>query len=144
MMLPALDIPQPDDDVSSARHWEWLRRHELRIQHCTTCGTTRTPPTEVCHACAGTDVDWIRLEPAGEVFSWTRVWHPARDEYADRTPYLVVWVELADHPDCPRFLGNLVGDPLQEVAIGERVVGVFEDRDGGTILNWARVHGGAP
>jgi uncharacterized OB-fold protein len=135
--LPAIDIPRPDDPVSSAAHWGWLQKHELRVQRCTACGTTRNPPAEVCHACYATDTEWIELEPIGRIYSWTRVWHAARDELVGHSPYVVVWVEI-DHPDRPRFLGNLRGDPLQNVVIGDSVVGVFEDRPGGTLLNWSR------
>jgi uncharacterized OB-fold protein len=135
--LPALSIPSPDDAVSSAQWWGWLRRHELRVQRCVSCGVTRNPPSEVCHACAATAVEWLQLTPLGSVVTWTRVWHPVNDEMQGHTPYLVAWVEV-DHPDRPRFLGNLTGDPFQDVRIGDGVTGVFEDRPGGTILNWSR------
>ena len=137
MTLPAVEIPSPNDLISSAEHWGWLQKHQLRVQRCTSCGTTRNPPAEVCHACYSIDVEWIELPAAGRVFSWTRVWHAASDVLAGHTPYLVVWVEI-DHPDRPRFLGNVVGDPMQAVAIDDPVVGVFDDRPGGTLLNWVR------
>lgn len=135
--LPALFIPSPDDAISSAEHWGWLRHHELHLQRCTACGTTRNPPGEVCHRCYSTDSDWERLEPAGRVFTWTRVWHPVNETMKGHTPYLVAWIEV-DHRSRPRFLGNLLGDPLQDVQIGDEVTGVFEDRPGGTILNWLK------
>lgn len=135
--LPAAGIPSPDDPVSSAEHWGWLRRHELRVQRCSACGTTRTPPAEVCHACYAVASTWQPIPAVGTVFSWTRIWHAASDELVGHTPYVVVWVEI-DHPGRPRFLGNLLGDPDAPVRIGDAVTGVFEDRDGGTILNWER------
>ena len=136
--LPALSIPAPTDPVSSAEHWGWLRRHELRIQRCLECGTTRNPPAELCYACHGTATESIPLPLNGRIFTWTRVWHPIGEAFRAHVPYLLAWIEI-DHPDRPRFLGNIVGDPMQPVEIGDAVDGVFEDRDGGTILNWARV-----
>jgi uncharacterized OB-fold protein len=105
------------------------------LQVCTSCGQSRNPATEVCPNCQSTDSAWEPLPTEGTVYTWSRVWHAANDTVRGRTPYLLVWVE-ADHPDQPRFLGNLLGDPMQEVAIGQRVVGVFQDGPGGTVLNW--------
>jgi uncharacterized OB-fold protein len=61
----------------------------------------------------------------GIVYSHARVWHPVHPSLRDRVPYLVVLVELY-HADGVRLLGNLLGDPYQEVSIGRPVVGVFE------------------
>jgi uncharacterized OB-fold protein len=40
-------------------------------------------------------------------------------------PYIAVLVELP-HADGVRMVGNLLGDPTQEVVIGTEVEGVFE------------------
>jgi uncharacterized OB-fold protein len=40
-------------------------------------------------------------------------------------PYLVVLVELKE-PNTVRLIGNLLGDPRQQVSIGTEVVGEFE------------------
>ena len=135
--LPALFLPSPDDAVSSAQYWGWLRRHELRIQHCESCDTFRCPVTEFCHVCQSSRAAWVELRPEGSIYSWTRVWHPVHEAYVGHVPYLLAWVEI-NHPSGARILGNVVGDPLAEVQFGDRVVGVFEDRENGTILNWRR------
>ena len=54
--------------------------------------------------------------------------HPS---LADHGPYIVVLVELP-HADNLRMLGNLLGDPMQEIVIGSPVEAVFEDHDDGT------------
>ena len=64
--------------------------------------------------------------------------HGASDDLAGHTPYVVVMVEIDAHPDLPRVVGNLIGDLLEPVGIGDRVVGRFED---GTLLNWLRDEG---
>jgi uncharacterized OB-fold protein len=133
--FPGLPIPASEGDGVNAPFWSWLRRHELRLLRCSTCGLTRTPATPQCHQCYGRAADWVRVPAVGTVYSWTRVWHASTGGVVGRTPYLVVWVEV-DHPDRPRFLGNLLGEPLQDVTIGAPVVGVFEDYCGGTLLNW--------
>jgi uncharacterized OB-fold protein len=134
-----LDMPVPDlaGWQPSRQHWAYLEDHELRIQVCASCRRSRTPATDVCPHCHSTDVEWERVDPAGTIYTWSRVWHAANPSLADRVPYVLVWVEI-DHPDRPRFLGNLLGDPEQPLAIGDAVVGVFQDAPGGTVLNWMR------
>jgi uncharacterized OB-fold protein len=51
--------------------------------------------------------------------------HPA---LAAAVPYVVALVELP-HAGGVRMLGNLVGDPRVDVAIGTTVEAVFEDHD---------------
>ena len=128
-------VPDPDGPDPHQQHWHWIRQHELRVQACAACRHSRTPATEVCPRCQGTDSFWEPVPAHGTVYTWSRVWHPANEAVADRVPYLLVWVEV-DHPDRPRFLGNLLGDPLQPIEVDDPVVGVFQDGPGGTVLNW--------
>jgi len=62
--------------------------------------------------------------------------HPA---LKDQGPYLVVLVEFPD-ADGIRMVGNLLGDPQQEVSIGADVVRVFEHHREAdppfTLLQW--------
>jgi len=51
--------------------------------------------------------------------------HPALKNHG---PYLAVLVELP-HAGNVRMLGNLLGDPQQEVVIGAAVEAVFEPHD---------------
>jgi hypothetical protein len=50
-------------------------------------------------------------------------------------PYLIVLVELS-HADGVRMVGNLLGDPRQEVRIGSAVHASFEDHDGYSLVQW--------
>jgi uncharacterized OB-fold protein len=135
--LPA-DLAVPaGDDGPTAPYWAALREHRLTAQQCASCGTLQNPAEYLCHACHGTDLPWVELPATGRVYAWTRIWHPVHPALVDRVPYLVAWVEL-DHPGLPRFLGNLLGDPRQEVRAGDPVSGVFEDREDGTVLQWVR------
>jgi uncharacterized OB-fold protein len=56
-------------------------------------------------------------------------------------PYVVVLVELPDY-DNVRMVGNLLGDPFQEVDIGATVDAVFEPHDSAdppyTLVHWRR------
>lgn len=124
--LPAgLPIPVPENDGLSKPYWDGLRAGQLLVQRCTGCGTLRFGPEWICHQCHGFGYDWEAQTPSGTVYSWERVWHPVHPRLRERGPYLVVLVELAGTPGL-RMIGNLLGDAMQEVRIGSRVKGVFE------------------
>ncbi len=129
-----LPAPVPSADGLDAEFWSGARRAELMFQRCGKCGTLRAPEW-ICHRCHSFEVAWVPVAPRGVVFAWERVWHPVMPALADFGPYLVVVVELAD-ADGLRLLGNLLGDPLQDVAIGLPVEGVFEDHDEFTLVQW--------
>ena len=60
----------------------------------------------------------------------------------DHGPYIAVLVELP-HAGNIRMLGNLLGDPRQEVTIGSPVEAVFEPHDDAaasyTLVQWRMV-----
>lgn len=124
--LPAgLPIPVPEPDGLSTPYWSGLRENRLRVQRCSGCGTWQFGPEWICHHCHRFDPDWVEVAPRGRIYSWERVWHPVHPCLKEHGPYLVVLVELP-HAGNVRMLGNLLGDPRQEVAIGAEVEGVFE------------------
>jgi len=97
----------------------------LRIQHCSHCHTWQFGPEWLCHHCRRFDPEWQDIEPKGKIYSWERVWHPSHDALKNHGPYIAILVELPQAGNV-RVIGNLLGDPMQEVVIGAQVVGVFE------------------
>jgi uncharacterized protein len=137
-------IVTPVADTLDGPFHEGLLAHHLVVPHCAHCGTWQWPPEVICHHCHQFDVAWTEVEPSGVVFSWTRVWHPLRPPLAPIVPYLAVLVELP-HAGGIRLIGNLLGPGDQEVHVGDRVRGTFEDHDGDrpfTLLQWARTSRG--
>jgi uncharacterized OB-fold protein len=132
-----LPLPAPSPDGLDREFWEAARRHELVVQRCNACRTFQFGPEWICHACHSFDVGWQRVSGRGRIYSWERVWHPVHPALKDACPYLVVLVELPD-ADNVRMVGNLLGDPLQEVVIGAPVEAVFEDHPeaGVTLVQW--------
>src|SRR5947209_7583527 len=106
-----LPIPVVEPDGLSAPYWAGLRESRLRVQRCAHCHTF--------------DPQWIEIEPRGRIFSWERIWHPSHAALRQRGPYVAVLVELPQAGGV-RMVGNLLGDPMQAVAIGAEVEGVFE------------------
>ncbi len=141
--LPA-GLPTPaDDDGAAAPYWAGLREARLRVQHCAACGTWQAGGEWICHRCLAFDPAWQDVPAHGLIYSWERVWHPVHPVLQGFGPYLVVLVELP-HAGGVRMLGNLLGDPMQEVRIGAAVQGEFEHHTDVTpaysLLQW-RVRG---
>ena len=134
-----LTQPAPMRDGLDLPYWEGAREHELRVQRCSDCGTHQWGPEWMCHACQSFDVEWVAVKPTARIYSWQRVYHPVHPALADHGPYIVVLVELP-HADNLRMLGNLLGDPMQEIVIGSDVEAFFEDHDDGsppfTLVQW--------
>jgi uncharacterized OB-fold protein len=140
--LPAgLPGPAPDAEGLSAAYWEGLRHNRLLVQRCARCGTWQFGPEWLCHSCHAFDPAWVEVAPTGRVFSWERVWHPVHPALKAHVPYLVVLVELPQAGSV-RMLGNLLGDPMQDVPIGAAVEGVFEHHGEAappySLLQWQR------
>ena len=136
-----LPRPVPEPDALSAPYWEGTRRGELRIQRCRGCQAWQWGPEWICHRCHSFDLAWEAVEGRGTIYSWERVWHPVHPALKAAGSYIVVLVELP-HAGNVRMLGNLLGDPQQEVRIGAPVVAVFEPHDAAdpgkayTLVQW--------
>ena len=136
--LPGLRQPAPSNDGLDAPFWEGTRAHELRVQQCATCGVHQWGPEWMCHECNSMSLDWVTVDPVGKIYSWQRPHHPVHSALTDRGPYIIVLVELP-HASNIRMVGNLLGDPMQEIEIGASVSVVFEDREGDpdfTLVQW--------
>lgn len=138
--LPAVTgIPVPLDSGLDLPFHQGLQAHRVVIQRCADCGTWQWPPEVLCHRCRSFDMTWAQPDASdGTVFTWTRVWHPAREGLEPAVPYLVVVVELAAAPGV-RLVGNLLGDATADVVVGQRVVPEFEDHERYTLLQWRAV-----
>lgn len=139
-ILPAgLPAPVPARDGLDTTYWEGTRRHELWVQRCSACGEWQWGPEWNCHHCRSFDIGWAQVAPEGVLYSWQRPWHPVHKALSAAVPYTVLLVELP-HAGGIRMVGNLVGDPLQPFAIGDRVEAVFEDHDDNdpafTLVQW--------
>ncbi|MPY96200.1 MAG: DNA-binding protein [Acidimicrobiia bacterium] len=141
VLPPGLPAPRPMRDALDAPYWEGTRDHVLRVQRCQACQGWQWGPEWICHRCHSFDVGWEEVAPEGVVYSWERPWHPVHRALVEACPYTILLVELP-HAGGIRMIGNLVGDPLQPFAIGDRVTAVFEDHDEAdtpfTLVQWVR------
>lgn len=130
-----IPVPVAQRDGVDREFYESAKRHELAVQKCGKCGTFQFPAEWICYKCHALEPGWDRISGRGVIYSWERVWHPAHPALKQSCPYLVVVVELPDAGNV-RMVGNLLGDPMQDVKIGGEVEAVFEDREGATLIQW--------
>jgi len=128
-------LPEPQPTTLDAPYWAAARRSELVVQRCVACGGFQWAPEWTCHRCHSFDLGFVPVRPAGTVYTWTRVWHPLRAGLQDQVPYLVVAVSIDDAPDI-KMIGNLIGDPAQDVHGGLPVRAVFEHHEAFTLVQW--------
>jgi uncharacterized OB-fold protein len=122
---PGLPIPVAEPDGLSAPYWDGLRESRLRVQRCVHCQTWQFGPEWLCHYCHAFHPEWADVQPWGRIFSWERVWHPSHTALKQHGPYIAVLVELP-HAGGVRMVGNLLGDPMQDVVMDAEVEGSFE------------------
>ena len=141
---PGLPIPIPERNGLSAPYWEGVREGRLKVQRNPLTGVYQWPPQWIAHDTQTFELDWVEVAPRGTIYSWTRVWHPVHPALREAGPYIVVVVELR-HAGGVRMLGNLLGEPLQQVDIGAPVEAVFEHHDDAdppfTLVQWRRTAG---
>lgn len=113
----------PRVDADGAPYWEAAGRHELRIQRCEECGTTRFYPRVLCPKCWSQEATWIETRGEGEIVSWSLIRRAPFPALADRVPYVVALVDL---PEEVRVFAHIVGAKPEETEVGAAVVVEFE------------------
>ena len=118
----------------------------LTLQQCTTCRHVQHPPDDVCEACGGFDLGMFTSAGEGCIESVAVVTQAVHPALADRVPYAIVLVSVADAPGI-LITGNVVGTEPDAIRIGDPARVVFaEARDPRTgeelrIPQWEIVRG---
>jgi hypothetical protein len=134
-----LPTPSAGADGLSTPYWEGTRREKLFIQFCRGCNHWQWGPEWICHRCNSFDLDWREVQGRGVIYSYQRIWHPVHPALNGHGPYIAVLVELPAAGSV-RMVGNLLGDPKQDVPIGGAVEAVFEHHNAAaspfTLVHW--------
>jgi uncharacterized OB-fold protein len=129
-------LPLPEPSLETQPFWAAVQERKLQMPRCDACGVVSFPPTVACKACGAQTFTWTELSGAGTVYSFVvyhRVYHPA---YADKVPYVVAVIDLAEGP---RIISNVVDVPIDEVACDMPVRVLYaEQRDGYLIPKFTR------
>lgn len=147
-----MPIAIEDVDGENRAYFAYCALGEFRLQRGRQSGLLRYPPTTACPWTRDRDYDWVPVEPAGTVCTYTEVHHAIQPAFKAHTPYLLLLVELDTQRGMPtehdalRVAGNLVTpsgelappEDVARVGIGTRVRMVFTPvADGIAIPNWA-------
>lgn len=126
MMNFAESMPIPIAEPLTEPYWAAAREHRLVIQRCTSCGTFRHLPSELCGHCQSPEHEWVESTGRGTVFTFTIAGHPVHDATAPAVPYNVVIVEL---DDCGGVMvpSNVVDCEASDVTIGMTLEVVWDD-----------------
>lgn len=117
-------MPKPIITPLDRPYWEYLRKHEFRLQQCSACKTFRYPAAPICAECYATTFEWSLCSGRGRVFSWVvfhKSYFPALDA---KIPYNVAMVELDEGL---MFISNIVEIANEDIAKGLPVQVVFDD-----------------
>jgi hypothetical protein len=117
----AKPLPILSDD--NRPFWQATKKNELRMQQCLDCRHIRYPINHVCPKCLSEKAEWKQLSGRGEVFSYIvfhQVYHPG---FAKDVPYNVAMIQLEEGP---RMISNVVGVPVDQVKVGDKVEAVFD------------------
>jgi len=98
----------------------------------------------MCPRCRSFDAVWMSLSGRGTVWSYVVCYPPVLPAFADRAPYPVVLVELAEDPGL-RMVGGISDCPPDQLCIGLPVRVWFEDAGEGFWLpQWRPVGAATP
>ena len=141
---PACPRPVAEPDGLDTPYWEGTRAG--RAAHPAlprAAATWQWGPEWICHHCLSFDIELAaRGGPRAASTAGSAPGIRCTRRSRGIRPYIVVLVELPDAGDV-RMLGNLLGDPHQEVRIGAPVEAVFEPHDDAkppfTLVHWRGV-----
>ena len=78
----------------------------------------------MCRFCSSTDLHWAPVSGKCTVYSYTVTVQPFHPFWADKVPYVVATIELAEQPHL-HFVSNIVDCDPSEVAVGMPVEVTF-------------------
>lgn len=105
---------------AEAEYWDGLLCGELRLQRCASCKAWHWPAVFRCAGCGSWEHAWEAVALAGNLYSWTRSWHPFGGLEAIDKPFVIAVVKLTGGGGA-RLIG-IMDDP-GAVHIGQSVSG---------------------
>jgi uncharacterized protein len=114
-------LPAPEVSVDAAPFFEAAKEGRFLIKRCCACGKAHWYPRPLCPFCLG-ETEWVGSPGEGAIYSYS-IMRKSPDG-----PYAIGYVTLDEGP---AMLANFVGCAPEDLAIGARVRGRFQETDGG-------------
>lgn len=121
-----MEFFEPRINMDTAAFWEGCRNHELRFQRCKKCGKVRWPGAYLCPDCLSEETELCVLPPEGKLYSYVVMHKPFHPSVADKVPYAVATVDLAEGV---RILANIAENDMEGLRCGAPVTIEFEDSE---------------
>jgi uncharacterized OB-fold protein len=130
------EIPKPLPEITPVNKpfWEAAAQGRLVMQRCGECASWVWCPRPACVECGSDKLNWTQLGGHGRVFAFTvirEVVGRALRGFEKDIPYVTAWIDLDEGP---RICSNVVGCPIEKVAIGMKVEVFFEKASQGIVL----------
>ncbi|HEX7873545.1 MAG TPA: OB-fold domain-containing protein [Sphingobium sp.] len=119
--------PRPRLDAANRPYWTGGAEGRLNITHCHDCGQFTHPPREFCRHCQSENVTPDAVAGTGVIDTMTvnhQPWMPGLE-----VPFVIARVRLDDAPGV-YLTTNIVGSPVDQVDIDDKVRVTFEEQDG--------------
>jgi len=111
--------------------WAASRERRLVLPWCTSCERPHWFPRAICPHCGGRTFDWREASGRATVYAVTVQHTPGLPHMADRVPYVVALVDLAEGV---RMMTNIVDVDPASVRVGDAVRIVWEELPDGRNL----------
>ncbi|MDN3356351.1 OB-fold domain-containing protein [Actinomadura sp. DC4] len=89
--------PEPVPTPQTVPYWEFTARGILALRRCRSCAAVFHRPVGGCPECGAEEAAWFPASGRATLFSYVIV-HRGEGAFADRVPYAVALVRLAEGP----------------------------------------------
>lgn len=114
---------EPPASEAGEPFWRATRDQRLDLPWCNSCDRPIWYPRLTCPDCLGTDIEWRPASGEGTVYAASVQHRSAHPELADRVPYTVALVDLAEGV---RMMSEVVGAGPESVVPGLEVSVTWE------------------
>ncbi len=140
--MAKLQKPIREPTPNTQPFWDGIKRGELVLPRCNSCGRLHHYPKSHCVDCSSRDLAWVRCSGRGKVHSYViQHWQRGQDGPAAgfrSSPVEIIAVVEID--EGPRMLASLAGVTPDSVQVDMPVEIVFEDvGDGPTMFKFKPV-----
>jgi uncharacterized protein len=116
--------PLPSITPENKPFWDYMKKHEFRVQKCSSCGKLFYPPSAACLHCLSPKSEWVKLSGKAKVYSFVIIRRAGMPAFAKEIPYVVAIIETEEGI---RYSTNIIGCKAEEVYIDMPVEVVYED-----------------
>ena len=121
-----MEFFEPRISCDTAEFWAGCKEHKLIFRKCSNCGKVIWPAGYLCPDCLCEKSESVELAPEGALYSYVVMHKPFHPSLADKVPYVVAAVDLADGV---RIIANILDCDIERLRCGDSVVIDFADAE---------------